>query len=256
MEIHGREVLVTGASGGLGQAIARDLAGRGAKVVLTARRTASIEALAAELGGEAVTADLMDRADVERLAERAATVDILVANAGIGSDKALATMGPADVDASIDTNLRAPILLTTAFVQAHLAAKTTGHVVLIGSLSGLSASPGTNMYNATKFGLRGFALSARQDLHGTDIGLSIVEPGFIRDAGMFADGGIDLPSGVRTCAPADVAAGVLKAITKDRAEVFVAPTELRLASTLGGVVPGLTARVMRAVDASGRVDRG
>ncbi|HYI61436.1 MAG TPA: SDR family NAD(P)-dependent oxidoreductase [Acidimicrobiales bacterium] len=253
MEIRGARVLVTGASGGLGHAIARDLAGRGAELVLTARRTAVIEALAEELGAETVTADLTDRADVERLAGLAAEADVLVANAGIGADKGVEEVEPADVDASIDVNLRAPILLATAFVQGHRASGAAGHVVMIGSLSGLAPSPGTNMYNATKFGLRGFALSLRQDLHGSPVGLSIVEPGFIRGAGMFHDGDIDLPPGVRTSTPDDVARGVARAIERDVAEVFVAPPEMRVASTLASVAPGLTAAVMRKVDAGGRV---
>lgn len=255
MEIRGARVLVTGASGGLGEAIARDLAGRGAALVLTARRTARIEALAEELGAEAVTADLTDRADVERLGELAAEVDVLVANAGIGGDKPVAETEPADVDVAIDVNLRAPILLTNAFVQGHQRSGAAGHIVLIGSLSGLAPSPGTNLYNATKFGLRGFALSMRQDLHDTAVGLSIVEPGFIRDAGMFHEGGIDLPSGVRTSAPDEVARGVVRAIERDVAEVFVAPPEMRLGATLAAVAPGLTAAVMRKVDAGSRVRR-
>lgn len=256
MEIRGARVMVTGASGGLGEAIARDLAGRGADLVLTARRTARIEALAEELGAEAVTADLTDRADVERLGQLAAGCGILVANAGTGGDKGVADTEPADVDFSIDVNLRAPILLANAFVQAHLRTGAPGHVVLIGSLSGLAPSPGTNLYNATKFGLRGFALSLRQDLHGTGTSLSIVEPGFIRDAGMFHEGDIDLPAGVRTSAPDEVARGVVRAIERDVAEVFVAPPEMRFASTLATVAPGLTAAVMRKVDAGGRVNRG
>ncbi len=253
MQIRGATALVTGASGGLGQAIARDLAGRGAKLILTARRTATIEALAEELGAEAVTADLTDQADVERLGRLGGDVDLLVANAGTGSDVPLDDVDAAEVDFSIDVNLRSPILLTTAFAQGHLASGRAGHVVLIGSLSGLAPSPGTFLYNATKFGLRGFALSVRQDLHGSDVGLSIVEPGFIRDAGMFHEGGIELPPGVRTCAPEDVALGVVRAIERDQAEVFVAPTELRVASTLATVAPGLTAAVMRKVDARGRI---
>lgn len=252
MEIRGKRILVTGASGGLGEAIARDLAERGGNLVLTARRTASIEALAEDLGGEAITADLADRADVARLGATLGDVDVLVANAGVGGNGPVTDLGDDAVDGPIEVNLRAPILLTTAFVRAHRGSGRPGHVVLVGSLSGLAPSPGTAMYNATKFGLRGFALSARQDLHGTGIGLSIVEPGFIRDAGMFHDGTIELPPGVRTCAPADVAAGVARAITHDKAEVFVAPTELRLGSTLATIAPGLTARVMRAVDAQGR----
>lgn len=253
MEIRGARALVTGASGGLGEAIARDLARRGARLVLTARRTDRIQALADELGGEAVTADLTDRTDVERLGRTLGDVDLLVANAGIGADPGVADTTPADVDRAIDVNLRAPMVLAFAFVQAHQAAGTAGHVVLIGSLSGLAPSPGTSLYNATKFGLRGFALSLRQDLHGTDVGLSIVEPGFIRDAGMFHEGGIELPAGVRTSAPDDVARGVARAVERDLAEVFVAPPEMRVASTLATVAPSLTAAVMRKVDAGSRV---
>ena len=248
MQIRGTTVLLTGASGGLGHAIARDLAGRGARLVLTARRTEVIEDLAAELDAEAVTADLTDRADVDRLAARSDEVDILVANAGIGSDRPLTEVEPADVDASVEVNLRAPIVLTAAFARAHLASGRPGHVVLVGSLSGLAPSPQTFLYNATKFGLRGFALSARQDLHGSPVGLSIVEPGFVRDAGMFHDGDVELPPGVRTTTPAAVAAGVVRAVERDVAEVFVAPTELRVASTLATVAPGLTAAVLRRVD--------
>lgn len=253
MEIRGARVLVTGASGGLGQAIARGLAGRGARLVLTARRTEAIDALAEELGAEAVTADLTDRDDLEALGARCGELDILVANAGAGGEKGLDETGRDDVDFSIDVNLRAPIMLTLSFAQSHRGTGRRGHVVLIGSLSGLAPSPETFMYNATKFGLRGFALSLRQDLHGGRVGLSIVEPGFIRDAGMFHEGGITLPPGVRTCAPDDVTAGVVRAIEKDVAEVFVAPPEMRLASTLATVAPGLTAAVMRRVDARGRM---
>jgi short-subunit dehydrogenase len=130
-------------------------------------------------------------------------------------------------------------------------------VVFIGSLSGLAPTPDTRMYNATKFGLRGFALSLREDMVDTGVGVSIVEPGFIRDAGMFAASGTQLPSGVRTKSPEDVAAGVLRAIADDVAELFVAPVELRLAATLATVAPALSSRVQqrlgtREIKASGR----
>jgi short-subunit dehydrogenase len=113
------------------------------------------------------------------------------------------------------------------------------------------------MYNATKFGLRGFALSLREDMVDTGVGVSIVEPGFIRVAGMFAASGTQLPSGVRTKSPEDVAAGVLRAIADDVAELFVAPVELRLAATLATVAPALSSRVQqrlgtREIKASGR----
>jgi len=115
--------------------------------------------------------------------------------------------------------------------------------VLVGSLAGLAATAGSRLYNATKFGLRGFSLSFRQELEGTGVGCTLVAPGFIRDAGMFHENGVELPPGVRTKTPADVAAGVARAIVRNPTEVFVSPTELRAVTTLSTVAPGLSAAI-------------
>ncbi|HNE76281.1 MAG TPA: SDR family NAD(P)-dependent oxidoreductase [Microthrixaceae bacterium] len=245
MEISGSRVLLTGASGGLGAAIARDLSRRGADLVLTARRRELLDALAAETRGRVVVADLAVRADVETLIEESRGVDVLVLNAGVGADVGIRSETAEHVDTTIDVNLRAPIVMAVAFAQHKLAVGEPGQIVMVGSLSGLVATPDTRMYNATKFGLRGFAHSLRQDLDGSGIGLTLVSPGFIRDAGMFAEGGIDLPPGVRTKSPADVAAGVVKAIETNPAEVFVSPVELRLAATLATVAPAFSAAVQK-----------
>ena len=240
-------MLLTGASGGLGEAIARDLAARGADLVVSARREAELEALAAGTGATVLVADLTDRDDLARVLDAVRDVDILVANAGIGADVPIEELTADDVDRSIEVNLRAPILMATEFVNSRLAARLPGQVVFIGSLSGLAPTPMTRMYNATKFGLRGFALSLRDDLTGTGVSASIVEPGFIRDAGMFASSGIELPSGVRTKSPQQVADGVARAIRDDVAEVFVAPLELRLAATFATVAPALSSRIQRRI---------
>jgi len=252
MQIQGSSIVVTGASGGLGAAIARDLRRRGASLVLSARNVSLLDELAAELDAEVEVADLTNRGDVERLAARAATCDVLVANAGVGDDPKFDDWTTDDIDFSIDVNLRAPIVLSHEFAKAKIAAGKPGQIVLVGSLSGLAASPGTRMYNATKFGLRGFALSFAQELDGTGVGCSLVAPGFIRDAGMFHNGGVELPPGVRTKSPDDVAAGVVTAITKGPIEVFVAPAELRAASTLATVAPALSAAIQRKLDVANR----
>ncbi len=239
--------MITGASGGLGGAIARELARRGADLVLTARRQELLEVLAAETGGEVVLADLADRVDVDRLIDDAAGVDILVLNAGVGADTAIEEESADHIDLMLEVNLRAPIQMAAAFAQRKLEERRPAQIVMVGSLSGLAATPNTRMYNATKFGLRGFAHALRQDLDGTGIGVSLVSPGFIRDAGMFAEGDIELPPGVRTKSPQDVAAGVVKAIESDVAEVFVSPIELRLGATLATVAPGLSAAIQKRV---------
>lgn len=252
MEPRGARILITGATGGLGRAIAGALATVGAEVVLTGRRADVLAEVARPFGATTVVADLRDRDDLERLAEVARDCDVLVANAGIGRDSPISEVTTDEIDTQIDVNLRAPVVLATAFAQAHLAAGTRGQIVMIGSLSGLAASPESRLYNATKFGLRGYTLALRQDLADHRIGVTHVAPGFIGDAGMFHDGGVQLPRGTRTKSSGDVAAGVLRAIRDDPAEVFVAPVELRLGATLATVAPGLSALVQKKVDAAGR----
>ncbi len=252
MQIKGAKIMVTGASGGLGQAMVRELARRGADLIVTARREAQLEELAAETGAEVVVADLADASDVHRLSEMMAGLDVLVANAGTGGDSRLDSVTDEEIDFSIDVNLRAPIKLATRFAQDHIDADAAGQIVLVGSLSGLAATPETRLYNATKFGLRGFALSLRQDLADRGVGVTHILPSFIRDAGMFAEGGVDLPKGVRTKSPQDVADGVVKAIESNPAEVYVSPVELKLSSKFATVAPGASARIQKMIGVADR----
>jgi short-subunit dehydrogenase len=242
MRIDGSTALVTGATGGLGAAIARALAARGASLVLTGRRTEVLEPLAAELGARTIAADLADPADVLRLA--AEPVDILVANAGLPGTGAVLDFPVERMDKVLAVNLRAPMVLAK-LLATRMVDAGRGQVVLIGSISGKTASPGGAVYSATKFGLRGFAHGMRQDLHGTGVGVSLVQPGFVRDAGMFADAGVALPPGIRTVTPEAVAKGVLRAIERDRAEVDVATAEVRFGGIFGGLFPDVSARVQR-----------
>jgi len=248
-QLRGARVLLTGATGGIGHALARALHRAGADLVITGRRVDVLEPLARETSAEVVAADLGDAEQLESLAKAAGDVDVLVANAALPGTGDFASMGTPRIDATIDVNLRAPIMLTHTFLPAMLD-RGHGHVVLIGSLSGLVASPGSAMYNATKFGLRGFAHGLRQDLHGTGVGVSVVHPGFVSEAGMFVDSGMELPKGTRLVSPERVASDVLTAIAKDKGEILTAPVELGLASRLGTVAPGLSARVQRMAGAA------
>jgi short-subunit dehydrogenase len=252
IELRGARVMVTGASGGLGAAICSELARRGAELVLTARRRELLVDLAARTGGEVVVADLADRLDVDRLTEEALGCDVLVLNAGVGNDGPLEEVTADGADLVMDVNLRAPVQMSLAFVQHALAERRRAAVVTVGSLSGIVATPNTRMYNATKFGLRGFTLSLHQDLLGTPVHASLVAPGFIRDAGMFAENDIELPPGVRTKSPQDVADAVVRAIVTGDAEVFAAPPELRAVAKFSGLLPGLSASIQRRLGVSDR----
>jgi short-subunit dehydrogenase len=116
---------------------------------------------------------------------------------------------------------------------------------LVSSLAGKVASVGSSLYSATKFGLRGFAAGLREDVEPLGIGVTVVFPGFVSDAGLFADSGVKLPPWVGTRTPEQVAAAVVSGIERERAEVDVAPLGLRLGTRIAGLAPVTAARVQR-----------
>jgi short-subunit dehydrogenase len=126
-----------------------------------------------------------------------------------------------------------------------MVARGSGHLVFMSSLSGKVGTPRSSVYSATKFGLRGFAQSLREDLRPSGVGVSAVFPGFVRDAGMFHDAGVKVPPWVGTSTPEAVAEAVLQAIEHDRGEVDVAPLGVRAGAKVAGLVPDLAASVQR-----------
>jgi short-subunit dehydrogenase len=249
MNVSGKTVLLTGATGGIGHAIARRLHRAGATLILTGRRTEILEPLAAELGGTAVACDLADPAAVDALVAAHPDVDVVVNNAALPASGPLLDFTPEQVDRAMQVNLRSPIAIAH-FYAGRMTQRGSGHLVFISSLSGKSGAPGTSLYSGSKFGMRGFAQGLREDLHGSGVGVSTIFPGFISDAGMFADSGAKLPKGVGTASPEQVADAVLRAIEKDRAEIDVAPFGLRLGAAFAQLAPQLSATVSRRLGAN------
>lgn len=244
MRLDGARVLLTGATGGIGRALADAFHAAGAELVVSGRRGAPLEELAAPFGARVVVADLADAADVSRLCREAEAADVLAANAALPASGRLEGFDPGDIDRALDVNLRAPIQLARAAAPA-MVDRGRGHILLVSSLAGVAASPASSLYAATKFGLRGFGHALRQDLAGSGVGVSVLLPGFVRDAGMFADSGATLPPGVGTRTPGEVAAAAVAAVERDRAEVVVAPLALRAGAYLAGLLPGPSGRVQR-----------
>jgi short-subunit dehydrogenase len=246
VQLGGARALVTGATGGIGNAIAQALHARGAHVVLSSRRREALDELAARLGdrAEVLVADLAEPGAAAALAEAAGAVDVLVANAALPASGRVDDFDPDQIDRALDVNLRAPIQLTRALLPGMLE-RGHGHLVYVSSLSGKVASPRSGIYSATKFGLRGFAAGLREDVEPRGIGVSVVFPGFVRDAGFFADSGVKLPPWVGTRTPDQVAAAIVTGVERGRAELDVAPLGLRLGTRVAALAPVSIARLQR-----------
>ena len=179
MKLAGARVLVTGASRGIGETIARELAGRGARVALVARSEGPLTELAAELGGVAYPTDLADAEQVEALIARVEAdgpVDVLVNNAGLDERGWFPDTDPARVDAILQVNLATPMSLCRQIIPRMLE-RGGGHIVNVSSLSGVGAFPGLAAYATTKAGLSHFTSALRLDLRGLPVTTTLVEMG-------------------------------------------------------------------------------
>jgi short-subunit dehydrogenase len=168
-----------------------------------------------------------------------------VLNAALPGSGPLLEYDAAQIDKVFDVNLRAPVQSARHF-GGRMAAKGRGSIVFISSISGKVATAGQSLYNATKFGMRGFALALRGDLEAHGVGVSTIFPGFIRDAGMFADAGVKLPAGAGTRSPEDVARAVMRCVRKNHPELNVAAFEQVFGAGLFAVAPSVVAAITRA----------
>jgi short-subunit dehydrogenase len=245
VRLSGKTILLTGATGGLGRAIAEALAARGAHLVLSSRKGDELERLAASLPGDGhrvEVADLAEDGEALRLLSAAGDLDVFAANAALPASGRLDGYSQEAIGRALRVNLEVPIRMARELVPA-MSARRSGHLVFVSSLSGKAATARASLYCATKFALRGFALALREDLRGTGVGVSVVMPGMIRDAGMFADAQAAAPALTGTSSPAEVGAGVVRAIERDRAEVSVAPMRARALSAIAANAPELAGRV-------------
>ncbi len=188
--LDGRTALVTGASQGIGEGIARGLAGQGARLVLAARSVDKLEALAEALrsSGTEVAVLPLDLADAEATAERLKelpegfeAIDVLVNNAGITADNLIVRMSHEDWDRVLRTNLTGTFAVTQALTRGMMRRKF-GRIISISSVSGLMGNAGQANYSAAKAGLIGFSKSLARELAGRNITVNVVAPGFIQTA--------------------------------------------------------------------------
>ena len=253
MEIGGAHVLVTGGSRGLGPYMVRALVSRGARATITARSEEDLKKVRSSLGEDRVAiapGDVSVAADREKMVSAAqeafGPIDILVNNAGIESVLPFEEFREDEIERVIAVNLQAPIQLTRLVIPGMLQ-RGRGHIVNISSLSGKTGPPYHTIYSSTKHGLVGFTLSLRSELKGSGVSASVICPGYITEAGMFAEErGLEPPkkSGAWGT-PTEVARAVVRSIEKDVPDIIVARGMARIADVGFAISPRLVDFIAR-----------
>ena len=252
-QLRGANAILTGASRGLGAYIAEALAAEGVHLVLAARSAAGLQdtlrAVEAR-GARAITVacDVTSRVDLERLMETAerelGPIDILINNAGVEATGMLTELPVDEIDAVLDTNLKACIHLTKMVLPAMIARKR-GAIVNVSSMAGKLGIAYESIYSASKHGLNGFTDALRCELDGTGVTVSVVCPTFVSGAGMWADAGAGkAPLLAREVSPEKVAAAVIKAL-RGTPEALVTFGPIRPLLLLFDAAPRLRAPMMK-----------
>jgi short-subunit dehydrogenase len=238
--------VVTGASSGIGAAIARALAGRGWQLVLLARREDRLQALAEELGAEYEVCDVGRREDVERVAatvsDRHPRIQLLVNNAGIPGRRGFAEIELDRLEEVLRVNYLGSVWCLRAFLPA-LEAAGRADVVNIVSVAGTVAYGPAGPYSASKHAQLAFSRSTTAELRARGIHVHTVNPGFVETEG-FPQATVLRSALLRKLVvdPEHVARHVVKVIERDRRETFV-PAWYRVAALAQALVPGLMARI-------------
>lgn len=242
-EVKNRSVLLTGAPGGIGPHLASRLHAEGASLVLSGRNQGELEQLATRLApARVIVADLSREDDVEQLAAAAGAIDILIANAAVPASGELVSFSVDEIDRALNVNLRSAMVLVDLLLPGMLS-RGRGHIVLVASIQGKMPMALVSVYNATKFGLRGFGLALGQELRNSGVGVSVINPTFVRDAGMWAETGVAPHPLAGQVKPDQVAEAVVRAIKENRAEIDVAPLGTRLAAAMPRLVGSMARRL-------------
>ncbi len=263
MNLKGAAAIVTGGSRGIGPYIARALARQGTNIALAARDAERLETVRGEIEALGVKAlsiptDVNVADDRRNLIEQAGgglgEIDLLINNAGVEPTAAFVDIDEERIENTIDTNLTSCLLLMRLVLPA-MVERGKGHVVNIASMAGKIPILYDSVYSATKFALVGVSHAVRSELRGTGVGMSVICPGFIEDAGMYADAvnetGVAAPAIAGTSKPEQVAKAVVRAAKHNVAEVIVTPITGRPLAAAAAIAPSIGQAMMRLTGVEG-----
>jgi short-subunit dehydrogenase len=263
VELQGANVLLTGGSRGIGPSIARALLSRGARLTLAARSAEDLEEAATGLDTARVAlapGDVSVEADRARMVETAeeafGSIDVLVNNAAVEWVRHFTDYTEEQVHSMVSVNLEGAIQLCRLVVP-RMVDRARGQVVNVASLAGKAPVAWNVVYSATKHGLVGFSLALRDELRGSGVGVSVICPGYVVDAGLFAEHHVyrEKPSVGTGTTSRKVAAGVVRAIVEDRPEVIVSGFLPRLSDVSYAISPTLSSALARRLDGFGPLRR-
>ncbi|MCF4166699.1 SDR family NAD(P)-dependent oxidoreductase [Zavarzinia compransoris] len=270
----GKVVVVTGAASGIGQALARDFARRGAKLALSDVNIDGLNTLAEELrrGGATVLADRLDVADrdaffayADKVIGEMGGADVVINNAGVALVGSIASLPIDQIDWLMGINFWGVVHGTKAFLP-HMTERKAGSIVNVSSVFGLIGVPGQGAYCAAKFAVRGFTETLRQEMHGSGVHIGCVHPGGIKTNIAKSARVIELPEGAESAeaiarrfeevartTPAQAAATIIRGIEKRSPRILIGP-DARVISGLARLLPVAYASLVRM--AFGGVARG
>jgi short-subunit dehydrogenase len=245
----GRVAVVTGASSGIGEATARELARQGWRCVLLARRADRLEALAAEIGGEWETCDVRNRAQVDEVAARVLArhpaVALLVNNAGVPGRGSFVSTSPETVERVLETNYLGGVWCSRAFLPGLRAAAPNAHVVNVVSIAGTVAFAPAGPYAAAKHAQLAFSRSLAATLRTERIQVHTLLPGFVETEGFKPRTTLSSSLMRRFVVEAeDVASAIVEAVEKGKREVTIPWFPYRLVSMFQALFPGVLARLV------------
>ena len=266
MELKGTVGILTGASRGIGVYLAEALAAKGVDLALAARSAEDLESTAktvGDLGVRVITVptDVTKREDLESLVARTRSelgpVDLLVNNAGVEHYDYFQEADLDRIESIIKTNLIAAEWLTR-LVLPEMVGRRRGHVANIASVAGKTAAPYNTVYSSSKHGLVGFSWSLREEMKPHGIGVSVINPGYVGDAGMFYDWSEGkTPNGlIKTVTPKKVADETVAAIENDKPEVMVTTGLANIVDIFHAISPRFTTSIARRTGAYRFLERG